>query len=608
MKPCTLAVLLSASCLASWSCAQAPEGSLRYLLPVQDAHAGEGTAGRWGLAAPAVDGFSDPNRIIYDQAYVDAYVAWAMDTPIVCGAATYRVVTKDGVVEFTSGLDATYLGTQFRAEDLMRFLRTRTEGKAAERTFRVKRPDAGELLRGQPESFAGRRLRRSPRERDTEAVVDLLALARHRPAFPLFRELLKDADPALRTTVVLALGRLTPVVPEAVEELNRLLLHKELGADAVAALAMAGPAAVAVFVKAMDHPDETVRNRAVFGLGRIDPFEAAVPGLLAALDHKDRTLREWALSVVIDLQTKGVAVGKDEVVDALARRLLDGDDRTRSAAVIALVNLKAAAARARPALEKAAANDPDGTIRQRARAALQAIDAGTRPDPETKPGPAAEAPPRIEPRVQAFVAYLERNGVKLVRGESGTGGGWSGPGGLFKVRVLACSPGVRGVDAPRAGNDGPAHGAQPSARIAITRDIALATQDEPRPEKEPNPSTRDTAPPTPDRPRPEGMKALEERLRGLLHSYQSPADVVAGDRQGGEGPGRPVGLVERPGGRPAAGRNPEPLITYAQPSKPTDAIARRHSSPRCLPQRDGRQFTPRGDSSQSARASRVSGT
>src|SRR5438552_18508705 len=39
---------------------------LRYVLPVQDNK--KTSAARWQQAAPVVDGFSDPNQIVYDQA------------------------------------------------------------------------------------------------------------------------------------------------------------------------------------------------------------------------------------------------------------------------------------------------------------------------------------------------------------------------------------------------------------------------------------------------------------------------------------------------------------------------------------------------------------
>src|SRR5262245_18542932 len=148
MKPYLLLLLAGASCLVPPPCiTRAQEPMLRYLLPVRDTPARASTVARWGLSAPVSNGFSDPNAIVYDQAYVDAYVAWAIDAPIACGAATYRLAMKDRVVEFGSGLDEAYLGQQLRADDLIRFVRARTEGKVEERTFRIGRADGIEALR-----------------------------------------------------------------------------------------------------------------------------------------------------------------------------------------------------------------------------------------------------------------------------------------------------------------------------------------------------------------------------------------------------------------------------------------------------------------------------
>jgi len=357
------------------SCSAQPEkapATLRYWLPAQDLSAKKSSVERWGLAAPIIGEFSDPNALVYDQAYIDAYVNWAIDTPISCGPATYWIATPQKVLEVNSGLDEAELGRRFRADDLLAFLKRRIDGKAIERTFKINRADAAKMLREQPESLVARRLGQSPWDGHTATVVSLLGLAQYKPAYPLLKSLVKDRSPGVRYAAVIGLGRLSAVVPEAVPALARLLPDKELGGDAATALTFAGAAAVPVFIEAMNHPDDIVRNRAVYGLRGLD-LEVGLPGLLAALEHKDTTIRKQGLSVVIDLQGRSVPVGKDALVAALGRRLLDGDDETRRSAAIALVNLKGAAARARPALLKAAAGDPDDTIRRCAQQALDAI-------------------------------------------------------------------------------------------------------------------------------------------------------------------------------------------------------------------------------------------
>jgi HEAT repeat protein len=177
-----------------------------------------------------------------------------------------------------------------------------------------------------------------------------------------------------------ALGGIAPVVSEAVKDLARLLPDKELGAAAADGLTVAGRVAVAALVEAMHHKEWVVRNRAVFALARMSSFEDALPGLLAGLDHRDREVRQWALSVVLDMQGRGVPVAKDALVDALARRLADGDEEARESAAKALLNLPSAAARAKPALLKAVAEDRSDRVRHYAEQALKAIDRARAPE------------------------------------------------------------------------------------------------------------------------------------------------------------------------------------------------------------------------------------
>src|SRR5262249_16036564 len=102
--------------------------------------------------------------------------------------------------------------------------------------------------------------------------------------------------------------------------------------------------------------------------------------------HQDKAIRKWALDVVIDLQGRGVSVARNDLIDVLARLLADGDDEARLKAVIALVNLKGAAAPARAALGKAAREDQGPMVAHYAQEALKAIDAATpRPEPKKEP-------------------------------------------------------------------------------------------------------------------------------------------------------------------------------------------------------------------------------
>lgn len=348
-----------------------PSILLRYRVPA--GNNGDSTADRWGMAAPVVDECSDPTRIVYDDAYVLRYVAWAIDTPTACGTASYKIVTPEGITHVESGLDEMYLGSQFRAAALTAFLATRVEGGSIEKEFRVIHPELGRLLRKNPESLSAKRIGQSPWDHDTVAVISLLSLARHKPAYPLLKELTEDPVEEVRLAAVMGLGRLGADVPEALGELARLLSDKGLGNSAADALAIADAAALPVLMKAQGSDDWLVRNRAVHALSRL-PLESAEPGLLAALAHSDAETRGWAVGIVLDAQSRGESPASDKLIDAVARRLEDEDDGTRATAAIALLNVGGRAERARAALEKAAKEDRGHMVAHYARQALEAID------------------------------------------------------------------------------------------------------------------------------------------------------------------------------------------------------------------------------------------
>jgi hypothetical protein len=294
---------------------------LTYRLP--SGRGGESTAGEWNLAAPKDgEGFSDPNRIVYDDAYVEAYVEWAVNTPTECGEASYQIATDEGVKSVSAGLDQVYLGSQFRAERLTALLKSRVEAETVERTFRVMNPELGRLLREHPDSLSAKRVRQSPWDRDTCAVVTLLGVARHRPAFEHLKALLEDENAHVRYTVVIAIGQMAAEVPEALDLLAGLLSDEQLGSEAATALTFADATAVPVLIKAFDSDEWIVRNRAVHALPHVS-FAAAQPALLAALEHRDAEVRNWGVRVLLDLQSRTVAI--DSVAD-YAKQALDALD------------------------------------------------------------------------------------------------------------------------------------------------------------------------------------------------------------------------------------------------------------------------------------------
>jgi HEAT repeat protein len=352
---------------------------LQYVLPEQEVTA-TSTAARWSLAAPVRGELADPNLIVYDQAYVEAYVNWAVNTPTECGPATYVIVTPQGERSVVSGLDGSYLGQRFRAEDLLGFLKTRTAGKRIERTFRIDNAEAVKVLRDDPESLAAKRLGESPWDRDTRTVIDLLGLVQYEPAHATLAELAKDTNRDVRYSAIIALGRLA--VPAAIEVLEKLLDDEATRSTAADALAMSGEAALPAITRALDHPDKTARNHVVFSLGRHADPVVAVPALRKVMVHSDPEMREWGVAVLVDLTSRGgPEEGKPYVAELTALLKEDPNENTRRGAALALLNMKEVAAPAEEALRYAAENEQNSQARDFAQRALRELKAARERQP-----------------------------------------------------------------------------------------------------------------------------------------------------------------------------------------------------------------------------------
>ena len=312
--------------------------TLRYALPMRTGKPAS-SAAKWGLAAPIIDGDANPNRIVYDLAYLEAYLHWAVDAPTACGAATYQIRMEASVEEFTSGLDAAYLGRQFQERDLLRYLQERVEGKRSEQTFQIQDAAACQAIREYPDSLV-QRLRQSPWERDTLAVIGLLGESRCRAAQPWLQRLIRDESPTVRGAAVSALGSIGRGVPKALDDVQALLEDDELRAAAFDALRRAEGAAVPILIAALDHDHALVRNQAVYSLPWI-PFHDAAPAILAALQHEDQEVRQWAVAVVLDIQSRGVVIDHAQVISALKSLVENAEEpaATRQNAEIAVANL-----------------------------------------------------------------------------------------------------------------------------------------------------------------------------------------------------------------------------------------------------------------------------
>jgi len=331
----------------------------------------ESSVAQWGFAAPIVDGYSDPNRIVYDDAYLQAYEHRNRD--ISCGSGTYEIAAPDGSIWVHSGCDEAELGMRFRVEDLLRFLQTRRDNPRFEQVFALRNPEVLQRIRKQWYGW-------DPWTEDLRTVLSLLGGANYKPAIPLLTALAtKDPDERIRVGAVAALGKYAPSSPEALQVLVDIYDDPVRYKEADTGLMMAGGVAIPTFVKAFDRPDGNVRYNAVSSLARMDPEEDSLRAACIALHHPRTDVRDAAVYVIHDKQMRGVPVATDEIVDGLAKYVSEpGGVNHRWKAALILKDMKSAAVRARPALLKAAQQaDPHSGLREEARSALDAIDAAT---------------------------------------------------------------------------------------------------------------------------------------------------------------------------------------------------------------------------------------
>jgi HEAT repeat protein len=348
---------------------------LRYTLPEQEDAAGKSTAARWGVGAPVENEISHPTKIIYDQAYIEKYVDWMMQEHG-CGSAEYWIVTPHGERTVQGGLDEVYLGRRFAADDLVEFLKSRVEGKRAERTFRGTNEKAVKVLRGQTGS--AKRLEDSPWDNDTRSVITLLGLAEYGPARPYLAALAKEENSATRYVAAIALGRVARADAKAVDDLETLLGNEATRSEAATGLVAAGKSALPVLLRALDHRDKVVRNQVVHAMAGADDA-VSIPVLRQGMAHADSELRERSVTTVVDwIQRRGPESGKPFVNDLATLLCDDTNVNTRRGAALALENMKSFAAPAKAALARAAEKEGNSKVGEFAKMALEEIEKGTK--------------------------------------------------------------------------------------------------------------------------------------------------------------------------------------------------------------------------------------
>lgn len=139
--------------------------------------------------------------------------------------------------------------------------------------------------------------------------------------------------------------------------------------EARRAMVRIGSPAVPFLVKALEHPQASVRRLAAETLGSIKPpTQDAVPALIAHLKDGSRGVRTACLEAL-----RRIGGPREQVMDAIASALGDGDPYVREAAASALGYIGRDAKAAAPLLKKLRDDDHDEAVRAAADAALKHI-------------------------------------------------------------------------------------------------------------------------------------------------------------------------------------------------------------------------------------------
>lgn len=229
------------------------------------------------LAWPVVDGYSDPNLVVYDQAHFDSYMSYHSGVKVIsCGIVVRQMTSRGSTDEFTTGIYGDGIGYRFQLDQLRKFLRGRIDGTAQAYS------DA-EALRLQPVWL-------SPYELDVYHCVKLVGDAKAKDAVPELKELLADPSEKIQRQTLWAVYGLGPDAAECADRVIALLETDSLARDASLALAAIGKAAIPALVAKVNGGGVDARIYSIDALGKIGPdASAAVEELIKALHEKKDT-------------------------------------------------------------------------------------------------------------------------------------------------------------------------------------------------------------------------------------------------------------------------------------------------------------------------------
>jgi hypothetical protein len=230
---------------------------------------------RW----PLVDGYYDPNQIVYDKEHFERYLSFYANRPVACGVGPLCELTvRASSIRFRSGIDYGHVGTRFHIDQLRRFLSSRIDG--------TKR-----------EFSDSRRPRMSPYERDVYSCVGLIQDAGAKDAIPELNDLLCDRNRDIRSAAIWALGSFGADASESAAQLAKVL-ETDSASDVSKALVRIGEAAIPVLAKRVNAGSTDARIYSIEALGAIGPpAKSAVDELIKALyEKRDVTDRSGYIS------------------------------------------------------------------------------------------------------------------------------------------------------------------------------------------------------------------------------------------------------------------------------------------------------------------------
>lgn len=136
-------------------------------------------------------------------------------------------------------------------------------------------------------------------------------------------EALRDREGTVRKLAAMMLGNLQDT--RAIEELGMTLydLHHEVSQTAAEALARFGAPAIDVLAEALIHPEASVREHAILGLGRIHD-ERVIPYLIEMLHDPAREVKRQAIQSLAEIKDR-------RAIPALQELAVDRKDRELAA-------------------------------------------------------------------------------------------------------------------------------------------------------------------------------------------------------------------------------------------------------------------------------------